>query len=173
MLVPSPIPCPSNSQFLKRNSKLAPSSLKAFPPPGVRNTTMLLNNSHSLADAKSLFRPFMCIPTPAKPLTEMSSKVELRNPVLKVELESTKKPSSLVFPAEPYSRKPERDMLVTGLLFVWGMTKTGLLPFMDCKVVPLQGAATLHVGLPFTPPDAPIPTIFKAFRRVICCTVKV
>src|ERR1035438_5419699 len=97
----------------------------------------------------------------------MSSNVENHKPEFEVELASKKKPSSLVFPADPRRRKPVSSKFAAGVLLVWGRTKTGLFPLIDCSVVPLQGNATLHVGLPFTPPEAPMPIIFKALRRVI------
>src|SRR6516164_5102121 len=97
----------------------------------------------------------------------MSSKVEYHKPELTTELASRKNPSSLVFPADPKTRKPESSTFVAGVLFAWGRTKTGLFPLMDCRVVPLQGAATVQVALPFVPPDAPMPIIFSALRSVI------
>src|SRR5216684_6492700 len=107
MLVPSPIACPSNWQFVKRSSKTEPSSLKPFPPPRVRCTLTFLNRIHWLDDRKSLFRALKCIPTPANPSTLMSSKVEYHKPEFTGVLASKKNPSSLVFPTEPKRRKPE------------------------------------------------------------------
>ena len=98
-----------------------------------------------------------------------SSKVEYHRPELTVVLVSRKNPSSLVFPADPYKRKPESGPFVAAELLVCGRTKTGLFPLIDCKVVPLQ--AVLQATLPLIPPEAPIPTIFKALRSVICFTV--
>src|SRR6266436_2207582 len=103
----------------------------------------------------------------------MSSKVEYHKPELTSELASRKNPSSLAFPTDPRRRKPVSSTFVDGELLACGRTKTGLLPFMDCRVVPLQGAATLHVALPLAPPAAPMPIIFKALRSVICFTVYV
>src|ERR1700731_1603798 len=97
----------------------------------------------------------------------MSSMVEYHKPVLSDELVSRKKPSSLVFPAEPKMRNPESSTLVAGVLLVWGITNTGLFPLTDCNFGPLHGKATLQVGLPFPPPAAPMPIIFNALRRVI------
>src|ERR1700686_1409060 len=97
----------------------------------------------------------------------MSSSVEYHKPVFRDELVSRKKPSSLVFPADPRMRNPDNSTLVAGVLLVWGITKTGLLPLTDCSVVPLHGKATLQVGLPLTPPAAPMPIILSALRRVI------
>src|SRR5580704_2940267 len=113
--------------------------------------------THWLAAAKLVVGPRICIPTPAKLEMYRSLKDEYHRPVSITLLASRKNASSLVLPTEPTIRKPERRTLEAATWAVCGITNTGLLPLTDCRMVP---------GI-----DAPIPMIFRLFRRVICFTV--
>ena len=63
---------------------------------------------------------------------------------------------------------------MAGSLAVCGITKTGLLPFTDCKTVPLHGAVAEQFGGAFKLlADAPMPMIFSALRSVTWLTVYV
>src|SRR5689334_2073075 len=102
----------------------------------------------------------------------MSLKVEYHKPAFESALASSKIASSLVLPADPRRRKPETNTSMAARLLTRGMTNTGLFPFTDCRVVPLQGVAALHPGSdPVGAPDAPIPRIRSPLRRVICFTL--
>src|SRR5580700_5743866 len=106
------------------------------------------------------------MPTPAKSNISMSFRVEYQSPEFDNRLASTKIASWLLFPAAPYSLNPESKTLVAGLLLTCGITNTGSLLLMDCKAVPLQGAAVQATD-PAFPPEAPMPIIFRPFRSVI------